>query len=118
MIHEFSLIEESVSGFTELSRSLRDQLEMAKAEKEVVEKLKQSLEEKLEKSITDNSSLEKELKLMQNKVAETEDKLRKKKKKLHSSEVLMKELMRKFNEALAQKIVVEGRAVLAEEKSY
>lgn len=68
------MIEESVSGFIELSRSLRHQLEMAKVENEVAVELRQSLEEKLEKSIIDNLSLEKKLKA-QNKMVEIEAKL-------------------------------------------
>lgn len=112
------MIEESVSSFIKLSYNLHGQLEMAKAKKEVTEELKQSLEEKLEKSIVDNLSLEKELKVTQNKMVETEAKLRKKKKKLHLSEVPMKELMWKSDEVLAQKAITEERAMLAEERAH
>lgn len=50
-------------------------------------------------------------------MAEMEAKL-KKKKKLCSLEILIKECMKKSDEALAQKVVVEKRAVLAEEEAH
>lgn len=79
---------------------------MAKAKKEATKELKWSLEEKLEKSIDDNSSLQKELKAMQNKVAKIEAMLRKKKKMLCSLEMLIKECMQNSDEALVQKVVL------------
>lgn len=53
---------------------------MAKTVKEVAEELRQILEGKLEKSVAANLSLEKELKAAQNKVANMEAKLKKKRK--------------------------------------
>lgn len=93
------MVEESFSSFIELSCNLRDQLETARAEKEVAEELKQSLEAKLEKSIADVFNLQKELKSMQDKMAEAEAKL--KKKKLLLDKKLIKELKQKVDEAMA-----------------
>lgn len=47
-------------------------------------------------------------------MAETRAKLRKKKKKLHSSEVLLKELMSKANEVSELQSMTEERAALVE----
>lgn len=116
-IHDISLIKESIASFTNLSRGLRDQLEVVRAEKEVAKELEQTLEGKLEKCLAANLSMEKDLKLAQNKVAELEAKLKKKKKKLYSSELLIKESLQKSDEALARRTTAEKRAELAEKKA-
>lgn len=76
------------------------------AYKEVTEKLKQSLEIKLEKSNGDISQFEKELNLMRNKLAEAEDKLKKKKRLLFDKKT-MKELKKKVIDAIIRRRSLE-----------
>lgn len=72
----------------------------------------------MEKSIVNNLSLEKELKVVQSNVAEMEAKLKKKKKKLRSSELLIKESLQKSDKVVAQRMVAEKRASLVEERAH
>lgn len=60
-IYEITIIEESFYGFADLSRTLKDQLEIARTQKEMAEEPKQAFEAKLEKVSEKNSVLRKEL---------------------------------------------------------
>lgn len=52
-----------MAGFNQLCQDLRNELEVVKAEKEVAEELRQIMEKKLKQSIARVTSLEKELKI-------------------------------------------------------
>lgn len=61
-----AVVEEGFQGFFELNRSLKDQLETAKAQEEVAEELKQIFEAKLEKIAKKHTMLRKDLCLVKN----------------------------------------------------
>lgn len=90
-----AIIEESFQGFADLSWSLRDQIKTARAQREMVEELKQAFEAKLEKAYEDNSMPRKELCLSKDQSSSLETKLRKKKKKLLSIKATNKDLKKK-----------------------
>lgn len=56
-----AIIEESFQGFVDLSWTLKDQFEIAKAQKGVAKELKQSFKARLEKITEENSKLRKDL---------------------------------------------------------
>ena len=62
LVHDITFMEESMEGFDNFLKSLKEELQMVKAEKEVAEELKLAMEEKLNNKDAEVQGLKNELK--------------------------------------------------------